>query len=154
MALTPSVLAELSSRTSREQCRTSLPQLQRPLAVAPKQLRWTTEGCGKWIPAEFRMCVSDAASVLPADVREVAITARDGEFSAIRLEGAGLEVSNHCRQSAFFHFQEWKKIWASGTDSASDAGSSSRIAPLRAEQLLNAPPFRVTTAGIGFLAPT
>ena len=52
-----------------------------------------------------------APSALPADTRTVAVYARGGNFYAQRLEDAGLELSNGCRQSAFFHFQEWKKAW-------------------------------------------
>jgi hypothetical protein len=49
--------------------------------------------------------------------------------------------------------QEWKKVWAKeATDSLGSVGS--RIAQLKPELLLSAPPFRVTTAGIRLLSPT
>ena len=84
-------------------------------------------------------------------MRTVSVYARDGNFYAQRLEDAGLEHSNGCRQSAFFHFQEWKKAWAKDAESALGGGGGSRIALLKPEKLLNAPPFRVTTAGISLL---
>jgi hypothetical protein len=63
-----------------EPCRTTLPPLQRPVGeLAP--LRWQPEGCGKWIPQEFRLCVADASAALPPDKRHnVAVYARDGSF--------------------------------------------------------------------------
>lgn len=102
---TEALLREMAGRTGREPCRTTLPPLQRAVGeMAP--LMWVPEGCGKWIPADFRLCVSESSrSMLPADSRTVAVYARDGSFSAQRLEDAGLELANGCRQTSFFHFQ-------------------------------------------------
>ena len=47
--------------------------------------------------------------------------------------------------------QEWKKVWAKEAETL--GGSSNRIALLKPELLLSAPPFRVTTAGISLLPP-
>ena len=144
------LLRELSDRTSKEPCRTTLPPLQRSIGEL-NGLRWQPEGCGKWIPAEFRLCVAEASRVLPSDTRTVAVYARDGSFYSQGLEDGGLELPNGCRQAAFFHFQEWKKVWAKDADAL--LGGSSRVAPLKPEQLLSPPPFKVTTAGISLLAP-
>jgi hypothetical protein len=160
------LIARLRERTGREPCRASLPPLQRPVGVAggvggggggggaltPLPLSSTEAGCGKWIPAEFRMCASGASAV--EALREphmVVVSAQDGVFFTQRLEDAGLELENQCRQVAFFHFQEWKKVWASavpGADGSQPSATNARIAPLRTDQLLNPPPFRVTTAGV------
>ena len=146
------ILRELAERTAKEPCRTTLPPLQRPLGEL-SGLRWQAEGCGKWIPAEFRLCVADARASLPADKGSVAIYARDGSFYSQTLEDAGLALANGCRQAAFFHFQEWKKIWAKDADALSGGNGATRIAPLEPKLLLNPPPFRVTTSGISLLAP-
>ena len=71
-------------------------------------------------------------------------------FYTQRLEDAGLELPNGCRQSAFFHFQEWKKAWAKDADAI--GGGPQRIAPLAATSLRDPPPFRITTAGISQLS--
>ena len=99
-----SLVRDLKERTAREPCRTTLPPLQRPVGEL-SSLRWQPEGCGKWIPADFRLCVADSTRKLPADRRTVAVYARDGSFYSQTLEDAGLELANGCRQSAFFHFQ-------------------------------------------------
>lgn len=98
------LLRELTERTGKEPCRTLLPPLQRPVGEL-STLRWQPEGCGKWIPSEFRLCVADARQSLPADTRTVGVYAREGSFYAQTMEDAGLELENGCRQSAFFHFQ-------------------------------------------------
>ena len=98
------LLRELTERTGKEPCRTPLPPLQRPVGELTP-LRWQPEGCGKWIPTEFRLCVAEARQSLPSDTRTVAVYAREGSFYAQTLEDAGLELANGCRQEAFFHFQ-------------------------------------------------
>ena len=98
------LMRDLTERTAREPCRTTLPPLQRPVGEL-SGLRWQPEGCGKWIPADFRLCVADSTRKLPADRRTVAVYAREGSFYSQTLEDAGLELANGCRQSAFFHFQ-------------------------------------------------
>ena len=143
------LLRALRERTAREPCHTTLPPLQRPVG-AVSGVRWHPDGCGKWIPAEYRICVADAANALPAEPRNVAVFARDGSFYAQALEDAGLVAGGGCRQVAFFHFQEWKKVWAK--DAEAFGGGGQAIAPLRAEQLLSPPPFRVSTSGISLLA--
>ena len=98
------LLRELTERTGKEQCRLPLPPLQRPVGELTT-LRWQPEGCGKWIPSEFRLCVADARQSLPSDTRTVSVYAREGSFYAQTLEDAGLETASGCRQAAFFHFQ-------------------------------------------------
>ena len=144
-------MKQLHDRTTHEPCRTSLPPLQRssgPLS----NLRWGPEGCGKWIPADFRMCVTEPHVVLPDDLHNLAIYAADGGFYSQKLEDAGLDLGNGCRQTAFFHHQEWKKVWAKEAEAL--GGSVMNIAPLKSELLLNPPPFKVTSAGISILTPT
>jgi len=169
--ITGSLLTELAERTGREPCRTTLPLLQRATgALSPLTWSSTEGGCGKWMPAEFRMCApppsngggsGGGGSVLPSDPHAVVVTAKEGNFYAQRVEDAGLELDNHCRQTAFFHFQEWKKVWAKVEDSsgvgavdAAAAAAAARIAPLRPDQLLTPPPFRVSTAGVSLLDRT
>jgi hypothetical protein len=144
------LIRQLSERTAREPCILTLPPLQRSIGGL-SGLRWKPEGCGNWIPSDFRLCVADAPSSLPTDPRTVAVYAVDGSFYAQRLEDAGLEHSNGCRQAAFFHFQEWKKAWAADAEAAALSGGTPRIAPFEAELLRRPPPFRVTTAGISIL---
>ena len=92
--------------------------------------------------------MADAPSVLPSDTRTVAVYARGGSFYAQRLEGAGLALANGCQQAAFFHFQEWKKIWARESEANALSGGQPPIAPLPSTSLRDPQPFRVTTAGI------
>jgi hypothetical protein len=124
-------------------------------ALTPLPLSSTEAGCGKWMPAEFRMCASGASAVEALrEPHTVVVSAQDGVFFTQRLEDAGLELENQCRQVAFFHFQEWKKVWASavpGADGSQPSATNARIAPLRTDQLLDPPPFRVTTAGVSLL---
>ena len=149
--LDEALMREIQERTTHEPCRTSLPQLQRsngPLA----SLHWSPEGCGKWIPSDFRMCVTEPSTALPEDTHNVAIYAADGGFYTQRLEDAGLELSNGCRQTAFFHHQEWKKVWAKEAEAL--GGSVMNISPLKSDLLLKPPPFKVTSAGISILTPS
>jgi len=159
--LTGALLTQMSERTGREPCRTTLPPLQRSTGE-PTRLEWSsTEGCGKWMPADFRMCAvgGGGASSTLSDPQRVVVTAKDGSFYSQPLEEAGLELENQCRQTSFFHFQEWKKVWSSNDGSSGipapvDANGApmSRIAPLRHDQLLNPPPFRVSVAGVSLLS--
>lgn len=104
VAVDEPLLTSLAERSARERCVASLPPLQRPVADE-LPVRFSTDGCGKWIAAEYRMCVQDASRALPEDRRSVVLYARGGSFYAQRLESAGLELANGCRQAAFFHFQ-------------------------------------------------
>lgn len=131
------------------------------------ELAAVSEGCGMWIPAEvttsllvrtdvaahheyltvahplvqFRMCLKDEAA-LPGGPKMSAVYSRDGKFYGQELENPNLELSNGCRQMAFFHFQEWKKLWEQQQNS---------VPPLAKSETLLPPPFLVSTEGITLL---
>ena len=68
---------------------------------------------------------------------------RDGKFYAQRFRSTLAVLDNGCRQGAFFHMQEWKKIWGYGTHG---------VDPLElALTTKKAPSFTVTTEGITLL---
>ena len=90
--------------------------------------------------------MSEASTALPTDLRTVSVVAKDGTFHAQRLEDAGLELSNGCRQTAFFHFQEWKKLWEASGELV--GGGRAAIAPLKQKETLSAPAYRITVDGI------
>ena len=134
------LLRNMRTRTELEPCRTTLPPLQRPVG-SEVELAAGSEGCGMWMPAEFRMCLKDEKS-LPGDGKSVAVYSRGGKFYGQELEGPNLEMPNGCRQMAFFHFQEWKKLWEQRPNS---------VAPLLKADTLAPPAFRISTEGINLL---
>jgi len=84
------------------------------------------------------MCLKNEHS-LPA---LAAVYSRDGKFYGQELEDPNLELANGCRQMAFFHFQEWKKLWEQQANS---------VAPLSRGETLSPPAFRISTEGISIL---
>ena len=106
------------------------------------------EGCGGWIPSEYRMCASSLAHNASSIARRppVYVSAREGSWSSTPVDEAALEMPNGCRQHALFHFQEWKKNWDEPSSAA--GGGRSRIAPLRPADTLSSPAFRITADGI------
>jgi len=97
------------------------------------------QGCGSWIQPEFRLCAHAAKG---EDEREWRVLLVNGSFfrQAVQSllprvrteEGAG---GLACTESAFFHFQEWKKAWPSAiwhalgpTEQAADVPSSDGLA--------------------------
>ena len=68
---------------------------------------------------------------------------RDGAFWAQRFRSNLGVLENGCRQGAFFHMQEWKKIWGYGTH-----GIDPLELVLTREKM---PSFTVTTEGITLL---
>eukprot|EP00966_Prymnesium_polylepis_P023532 541743-Prymnesium_polylepis.2 len=80
------------------------------------------------------MCLKDEKA-LPGDGKAVAVYSRDGRFYGQALEDPRLEMENGCRQMAFFHFQEWKKLWE-------QRGTS--VAPLLKGDTLAPPAFRIS----------
>ena len=68
------------------------------------------QGCGSWMPQEFRLCAS------PLKGRSHEIVLRSGEFySQPFVEDSAVSAAGgRCKQGAFFHMQEWKKRWADG----------------------------------------
>ena len=85
-----------------------------------------------------------AASALPGDVHSVAVYAKAGSFYAQRLEGAGLELANGCRQAAFLHLGDWRRRW----------DRDGLFANLPPDHMREPPPFRLTAAGIVTLSAT
>ena len=71
----------------------------------------TREGCGNWMPQEFRMCAKPLAG---AEKTQVVVV--DGSFysQGYDEEKVVLADRGRCRQGAFFHMQEWKKRWGDG----------------------------------------
>eukprot|EP00965_Chrysotila_dentata_P208220 6184579-Pleurochrysis_carterae.AAC.2 len=73
----------------------------------------------------------------------VGFSQRDGKFFAQRFRSTLPVLDNGCKQGAFFHMQEWKKIWGYGTHG---------VDPLELALARKAPPtFTVTTEGITLL---
>jgi len=140
VAVDSGLLRDMRRRTELEPCRVTLPPLQRAVG-AEVELASVSEGCGLWMPAEFRMCLKDEKA-LPGDGKAVAVYSRDGRFYGQALEDPRLEMENGCRQMAFFHFQEWKKLWE-------QRGTS--VAPLLKGDTLAPPAFRISTEGIALL---
>ena len=69
---------------------------------------------------------------------------KEGKFYAQRFRSTLAVLDNGCRQGAFFHMQEWKKIWGYGTHG---------VDPLELVYTERKPPtFTVTTEGIELLA--
>mmetsp|Transcript_58410 Transcript_58410/g.115963 ORF Transcript_58410/g.115963 Transcript_58410/m.115963 type:complete len:380 (-) Transcript_58410:275-1414(-) len=92
------------------QCDQSLPGVQTALGE-PVRVETSGEGCGSWMPSEFRVC----ASALK-DSRQQTVLRRNGAFYSQAFEEAPSVSAERgrCRQVAFFHMQEWKKRWQDG----------------------------------------
>ena len=102
---------ELGRFSSAHECRAELPGVQLPIGTRVP-LEVSAEGCGQWMPKEWRMC----APQLIEQGHDVAATTStfflNGGFYGQRFRpAAGTVLANGCRQLAFFHFQEWKKAW-------------------------------------------
>ena len=91
-------------------CRGSPPPARR-ITLAPLYCRGepgvalqvTGDGCGNWMPSEFRMCASHLKG---SERRNILL--RDGQFYSQKYEEeAGLSTEHgRCKQGAFFHMQE------------------------------------------------
>ena len=109
---------ELARHSAVGRCQVSAPELPlQPSAVQKpvgglEPISMATEGCGQWMPAEYRMC---ARELLEAGAEFAAATAlvyaNDTLFVQRYRPSPEYALSNGCRQGAFFHFQEWKKAW-------------------------------------------
>ena len=144
VAPTAELRSELAVRTAGEPCRLALPAVH-PKSGAEAAVAVAADGCGKWIPAEFRMCATN----LPADKQRraaVALGTRDGGFYSQAVDDAATLLPNGCRQVAFFHFQEWKKLWEASGELV--GGGRAAIAPLKQKETLSAPAYRITADGI------
>ena len=74
-------------------------------------------GCGKWMPVEYRMCATNLPEPPERERDLVGFNTflKGGKFYAQRFRSTLPVLDNGCRQGAFFHMQEWKKIWGYGT---------------------------------------
>mmetsp|Transcript_57675 Transcript_57675/g.132409 ORF Transcript_57675/g.132409 Transcript_57675/m.132409 type:complete len:601 (-) Transcript_57675:395-2197(-) len=104
-ALEPSLAA--LRLASEPMCDLQLQGMQRPLGEATR-FEVTHEGCGNWMPQEFRMC----AEHLKGSQKHNLLLS-EGMFFAQEYEEVGAIFADHgrCKQGAFFHMQEWKKRW-------------------------------------------
>jgi len=137
-------VAELEGH-SQQPCSADLPGVQEALGeMLPLQVS-ADGGCGKWMPVEYRMCAANLPEP-PERERDLVsfnIYLRDGKFYAQRFRSTLPVLDNGCRQGAFFHMQEWKKIWGYGTHG---------VDPLELVYTERKPPtFTVTTEGIELL---
>ena len=137
-------VAELETH-SQQPCSADLPGVQEALGeMLPLQVS-ADGGCGKWMPVEYRMCAANLPEP-PERERDLVsfnIYLRDGKFYAQRFRSTLPVLDNGCRQGAFFHMQEWKKIWGYGTHG---------VDPLELVYTERKPPtFTVTTEGIELL---
>jgi len=111
----------------------------------------STDGCGQWMPAEYRMC---ARELLEAGAEFAAATAlvyaNDTLFVQRYRPSPSYALSNGCRQGAFFHFQEWKKAWSGQVGYAGNTVGVEPVgeAPRYSAQARN---FKVSPDGISLL---
>ena len=151
-------LSLLAARSAAGRCQLSRPgEARQPLAVqvpvgAPTPLVLTAEGCGQWMPVEYRMCAAellDGGAALAASTSTAYV---NDTFYAQRFTTASeFALPNGCRQGAFFHFQEWKKDWA---DRGGGGGTPMLgIEPFGEPPRFSAKPrdFKVTADGISLL---
>lgn len=99
------------AKHSQQPCSASLPGVQEALGTR-LPLRVSSEGCGKWMPVEYRMCASlPEPPERERDTVSFSIELEGGQFYAQRFRTTLRVLDNGCRQGAFFHMQEWKKLW-------------------------------------------
>ena len=102
-------LAALAARSAHS-CEPDLKGVQTAVGE-PQPVATTADGCGAWMPPEFRVCAPELKGK-----PEQTILRRNGVFYTqgyqedprVHAEGG------RCRQVAIFHMQEWKKLWADG----------------------------------------
>jgi len=147
---------ELARHSSAGGCQLSLPGPHLPVGER-RPLRMDAEGCGRWMPVEFRMCAPELLEDGDEAARATTTTfdVADGRFYGQRVApAAGTTLPNGCAQLAFFHFQEWKKNWEGS--GATTIGIEPLMAPARAGAAprFSARPrnFTVTSEGIALLA--
>lgn len=101
---------------------------------------WTTgraRSCAQWWAREAERVVSTTGIRLPPTPSRPSPTQE--------LDDAGLALpGSSCKQNAFFHFQEWKKLWE-------QRGNEQVVQSLQKAETLNPPAFRVSTDGIRLL---
>ena len=122
-------VADLARHSARGRCQMAPPtQPVQPNAVqqlvgSVQKLSIVSEGCGAWMPPEYRMCAADLAEAAGAEqTASTAILYVNDSLHVQKVRvNAQYALPNGCKQGALFHFQEWKKAWAGqgGYDSAS-----------------------------------
>mmetsp|Transcript_12056 Transcript_12056/g.34709 ORF Transcript_12056/g.34709 Transcript_12056/m.34709 type:complete len:755 (-) Transcript_12056:286-2550(-) len=131
---------------SQQECTSNLPGVQEPLGeMLPLQVS-SEGGCGKWMPAEYRMCAMNLPEPPDRERDTIGFNTylKDGQFYAQRFRSTLPILDNGCKQGAFFHMQEWKKIWGYGTHG---------VDPLELALARDTPPsFSVSTGGITLLS--
>jgi len=96
-------------------CDLQLPGVQQTIG-GPERFEVTHEGCGGWMPPEFRMCANHLKDSGDSGRPKHNLLLQSGTFYAQEYT-EDAEVSTEggrCHQGAFFHMQEWKKRWDEG----------------------------------------
>jgi len=102
-------LAALSA-ASAPACDPALPGVQTSVGE-PRQVATSGDGCGAWMPAEYRVCAPDLRGV----VRQTVLRRSGAFYAQAYEESPSMQAEGgRCRQVAFFHMQEWKKLWHDG----------------------------------------
>ena len=128
---------ELARHSAAGRCQVGLPDtpvqanaVQR-LSGGLEPISLATEGCGAWMPSEYRMC---ARELLEAGGEFAAATAlvyaNDTLFVQRYRPSPSYVLHNGCRQGAFFHFQEWKKAWDGPGGFVENLGDAPRFSAL------------------------
>uniref|UniRef100_A0A7S2CVX3 Uncharacterized protein n=1 Tax=Haptolina brevifila TaxID=156173 RepID=A0A7S2CVX3_9EUKA len=112
-------VGELARHAASGRCQATLPNLPpqpnavQQLAGGLERLTLSTEGCGAWMPPEFRMCAAELLEGGAELAASTAVVYVNDTLLVQRYRPSPLyALPNGCRQGAFFHFQEWKKAWA------------------------------------------
>ena len=112
-------LDELARHAAVGRCQLSLPgRPAQPASVQElvggfERLTMSTEGCGSWMPPEYRMCATELLEGGAELSAATAIVYANDTLMVQRYRpNPHYALPNGCRQGAFFHFQEWKKAWA------------------------------------------
>ncbi|KAL1520353.1 hypothetical protein AB1Y20_021943 [Prymnesium parvum] len=110
---------ELLRAASTPACDVALPGVQQA-SGALEEFEVTQQGCGQWMPQEFRMCAPHLKG------RKQNVVIEDGRFYTQRVSDAPtLSVDDgRCKQGAFFHMQEWKKRWGDGNGAYIDPSAA------------------------------
>jgi len=131
------------SGASAPACDMALPGVQTGVGE-PTPLETSGDGCGAWMPSEFRVC----APALKGRTHRT-VLCRSGVLSAQQYEEAPsvLAEGGRCRQVALFHMQEWKKRWQDGRTHVDHAAryDNFRLTQDGIRPLLTTPPVAFAT---------
>eukprot|EP00326_Haptolina_ericina_P029547 CAMPEP_0181172212 /NCGR_PEP_ID=MMETSP1096-20121128/2330_1 /TAXON_ID=156174 ORGANISM="Chrysochromulina ericina, Strain CCMP281" /NCGR_SAMPLE_ID=MMETSP1096 /ASSEMBLY_ACC=CAM_ASM_000453 /LENGTH=133 /DNA_ID=CAMNT_0023259927 /DNA_START=14 /DNA_END=415 /DNA_ORIENTATION=+ len=101
-------VAELAARGSARRCEVGLPGIVAG-ASEPRKIDVDGEGCGRWMPLEYRMCASQLIDQ-GADIAATTNTFWNGSFFAQRVTYAPeTSLQNGCR-----HAKALSSIFRSG----------------------------------------